>query len=193
MSRRVPDDRLDAVHLVATSAMRKRPRGEYLEFRGKAVIEAHDFICILDELRQRRSSPHKKGKLEIGATTKALMAMVVGDKITLPPTTIGALTSARSTARKRLEQPDAVWQAFTLADGQVEIERMPNGSPKHYGKPKNPVIPQMAAMYIGQTMIIKKPLHNAMKQQARKIMDRVGAQWRSENLANGRIRVTRTS
>lgn len=189
MSRRVSDDKLEALHLRVSGEVRKKPGPQWV------TVEGHDLIALLDELRQRRRRPGAKGAYHHGKTTKVLLAMKVGDVCMIPPTTIGAITTARKSARKALEAPDAVWACQTQPDGSVRIERMPDGSDKHYGKPKNPAVAILSKMNVNERVIIEGTLYAALKQQARKAMGEagVGANWKSETLTTGRVRVRRVS
>lgn len=195
MSRKISDDRLGAVHARLSAAIRKRPVGEWLQYRGEAIIEGHDLIALLDELRQRRKRAGENGAFKHGKTTRVLLAMGVGDTAILPPTSIGAITSARKSARKALDNPDAVWACQTLDDGTVKVTRQPDGSDRHYGKPKNPAVAILAGMHLNQVVVIEGTLYAALKQQARKAMGEagIGANWKTETLTTGRTRVRRVS
>lgn len=129
----------------------------------------------------------------MGETTRKLVAMQVGDKITLPPTTNGALTNARKTARKHLNAPDAIWHGQVQPDGTVVVERRPDGSPQQYGLPRNPISDQLAGMNVNGRLTIPERLTNRFKTQARIKLDKPDAQWRCEALANGKFRVIRTA
>lgn len=192
MSRRISDDKLASLHLRLSGDIRKKPGAQWVEVDG-LLVEGHDLICILDELRRRRQQDGRKGSFNRSPTTRALMAMAVGDVITLPPITNGALTTNRATARKAMNAPDARWHAMTQPDGTVRVERRPDGSPHEYGLPRNPVIDQLAAMNVNGRLVIDIALTNKFKVLARQKLDNPKAQWRSEKLANGKVRVIRTA
>lgn len=193
MSRRVSDDRLGAIHLRLTDAIRQREGPQWLEYRGASVVEGHDLIALLDELRQRRrrGTDPDSGAFPIGETTAKLIAMNVGDVITLPATTNGALTNARKTARKHLNAPDARWHAMAQPDGTVRVERRPDGSAHEFGLPRNPIVDQLAAMNVNGRITVTTRLTNNFKILARRKMNQPEAQWRTEALANGKFRVRR--
>lgn len=196
LSRRVHDDDLAQMHLRLSAAIRKREGRQWLEFRGEALIEGHDLIALLDELRQRRKSTGRTGtaQLELGHITKVLMAMKVWEKVEIEPITKGALTNCRTSARKHMQAPDAVWHSQTLDNGLVLVTRMPNGSPIH-AKYHNRATYELAAMKAGDVILLtslKGKMHNGIKIHARKIMDNSEAQWRCENMASGNVRATRT-
>lgn len=193
MSRRVSDDRLGSYHLRLSDLVRQREGPQWLDYKGQAVIEGHDLIAMLDELRQRRREGGKAGTFNRSPTTRALMAMAVGDVITLPPITNGALTTNRATARKAMNAPDARWHAMTQPDGTVRVERRPDGSPHEYGLPRNPVIDQLAGMNVNGRITIGIPLTNKFKVLARQKLNKPDAQWRTMKLANGKVRVIRTA
>jgi hypothetical protein len=193
MSRRVSDDRLGAIHLQLSDAIRKRPGKVWLSLDGKSVVEGHDLIALLDELRRRRQQAGRKGAFKYGKVTQALMAMKVGDVIILPPTTQSALTTSRATARKALGIPDARWHCEAQPGGHVRCERRPDGSDHIYGRPRNPAIAALAAMRVGEKIVFDGKMYAALKIQARKEMGSPAAQWRSENLANGKTRATRVA
>lgn len=188
MSRRIADDALEALHERIRAEVKHKEPPHWVSVPGR------DLMCILDELRRRRALAGRKGGFKLSHTTRTLLDMEVGEIRVLPPTTIGAITTARKTARKHLENPEAVWAAQTLESGKVRIERMPDGSEKHFGKPKNPAVKQLAALAVGERVVIEGGLYSSLKQQARRAMGECGhgADWRSETLTTGRARVTRT-
>lgn len=124
------------------------------------------------------------------------MDLEVGQSVTFAPITRSALTTARATARRNMDAPDARWKSETQADGRVVVTRLPDGAEYHYGKPRNPAVAQLASMRVGQTTTVttvKGHLPAPIKQQARKAMDAENAQWKTERLANGHLRVQRVS
>lgn len=187
MSRRISDDRLEALTLQLR--MKKDAVGVDRWFS----IDCRELSCIVDELRRRRQKGGQKGAFQYGKTTKALIAMQVGDVISLPPTTQSALTTSRTTARKALNAPEARWNCREQADGTVRVERMPDGSAHLFGRPRNPAIAVMAQMRVGECVVIKGEMYNALRVRARVDMENPLARWRSERLANGSTRVTRTA
>lgn len=200
MSRRVAASRLDTYHLKLSLMFRPVAGQKWLEYRHEngrwePLIEVHDLICMLDELRMRRRSRDRAaGQFKVGPITRALMAMKVGDVIELQPMTQGALTTCRQTARVRLEQPDAVWWSRKLESGLIRVERKANGSPLHRDY-RNPAVEVMAAMEVDDSVVIrtlKGKMHNAIKVQAKKLMNNPQADWRCENLNSGDVRVRRT-
>lgn len=185
MSRTIPDERLETLTLLASGYRKREGQARWM------TIDSRELACIVDELRRRRQSAGRKGAFKYGKTTQLLMSMQVGDVISLPPTTQGALTTARATARKALGAPDARWHCEQQPDGTVRCERRPDGSDHIYGKPRNPAIAVLASMEVGQTVVIAGKMYNALRVQARKEMGLSTANWRSENLANGSVRVKR--
>lgn len=202
MSRRVDDDRLEVIHLqvsgelrrAATNDNRKRAKGLALEPIW-VQVDARHLSPLLDELRQRRrrGTDPKSGAFPVGHTTRVLMAMKVGEAVDLPPITQGALTTCRTTARKHMGIPDARWHAETQPDGYVKVVRLPDGAAQIYGKPRNPAVAVLAAMPVDGRVILdlKGHLPAAMKHQARLAMDKAYPQWKTERLANGKLRVDR--
>lgn len=188
MSRRIGDDALEALHLRIRAEVKRKEPPHWVSVPGR------DLMCIIDELRRRRTSDGRSGAFKLSPTTRTLLMMKEGDVCFLPPTTIGAITSARKTARKHLDNPNAVWACQTLESGNVRVERMPDGSEKHYGLPKNPAIEQIAPLLPGESVVIQGSLYAALKQQVRKKMGVAGlhAQWISRTLTKGRTKVTRT-
>lgn len=196
MSRKISDSDLETLHVrtqgevrhVVTNNGRLAAKGLPPK-RAMIYVDGQTLLYVLDELRQRRNKP-KQAKL--GANTLALMAMAVGDVIELDPVTQSSLTTSRQSARKQLGIPDARWHAETLASGKVRVERMPDGSPHIFGRTRNPVIDQMAALHVGRSLKFKGPMYAALKIKAREKMKNPEANWRCENLVNGKVRVTRT-
>lgn len=188
MSRRVSDDKLEALHLRLISE-RKQAEG-----RGEtywATVLGHDLACIIDELRQRRQKP---GKAVYGPATLALAAMDVGDVITLPSSSLDTITNARDKARKLLAVPSAVWAARRQPDRTWHVERRQDGSPRaNCQHPKNPQVHQLAAMKIGNEVTLDKALAHLTKVQARQRMGLPEAQWKTRKLNSGRYKVRRIS
>lgn len=187
MSRRISDDRLEALTLLL------RYKKDAVGVERLFQIDCRELSCIVDELRRRRQRGGQKGAFQYGETTKALMAMKVGDVIMLPPTTQSALTTCRKTARKALDAPEARWHCQEQPDGQVRVERMEDGSQHLFGRPRNPAIAAMANMRVGETITIKGMMYNALRIRARSDLRNPNAKWKSETLANGSTRVTRTA
>lgn len=163
--------------------------------RWEVLVEAHDLIALLDELRMRRKSRTRAGgQFKMSPVTRKLIAMKVGDVIEVPPMTQGALTTCRQTARAHLNKPEAVWRGTTLETGHIRIERVADGSPLHRDY-RNPAVIELASLEVAGVVILKTlrgKMHNAIKVQARKLMDNPTANWRCENLANGDVRARRT-
>lgn len=200
MSRRVPDDRLELMHMRVAGDLRRVAKNDKpgaIKSPVWVTVDARELSPLLDELRRRRQAPGQHGGFKESETTRKLMAMAVGDVIELPPITQGALTTLRTTARKRLDNPDARWHATTLPTGYVRVERRPDGSPHEYGKPKSPAVAILAAMNLNARVTLKpgefpaSGLHVGLKAQARKAMGYPRANWRAEKLKNGGLRVRR--
>jgi hypothetical protein len=195
VSRHVSDDRLGAIHLKLTYAIRKKAQKQYLMLNDQVVVEGRDMIALLDELRRRRQDNGKMGAFPLGKTAVTLMSMKVGESVELDPVTPGSLSCARNTARKKMGVANAVWRSKTQANGKVRVMRMPDGSPVHDDIP-HPVVAKMAAMKIGEVVTIKElpgKMHNGVKVNARRIMGKADANWRCQNLANGHIRCVRVA
>lgn len=200
MSRRVPDDRLQLMHMRVAGDLRRVAKNDKPGATKSPVwvtVDARELAPLLDELRRRRQAPGQHGGFKESETTRALMAMAVGDVIDLPPITQGALTTLRATARKRLENPDARWHGETLPSGYVRVTRKPDGSKHEYGLPKSPAVALIAAMNLNGRITIPKGqfpasgLHAGIKAQARLAMNYPPANWRTEKLHNGNLRVRR--
>lgn len=195
MSRHIPDERLDVIHLQLANAFRKTPGAWVYDHRGQAICDAHDVIAALDELRMRRATKTRvnKGAFPQGKTSQILASMKVGEKVEIEARTMGALTSARGTARKMIGDPYAVWQSRILTSGLQEITRMPSGTPAN-AKHHNPAVFLMAKMNVGDVVVLdslKGKMHNGIKIQARRIMDSAEANWRCSNLKSGHVRCRR--
>lgn len=200
MSRRVPDDRLELLHLRVSGELRRVAKNDTRREAKPPVwvtVDARDLAPLLDELRRRRQEPGQRGGFAVGETTRKLMAMAVGDTIELPPITNGALTTCRTTARKRMENPDARWHAETQESGYVKVTREPDGSAHKFGKPRSPAVAILAAMNLNARVTIPKGdfpasgIHAGIKAQARQAMNYPRANWRTEKLKNGSLRVRR--
>ena len=193
MSRHVPDDRLGAIreHLIRAV---KNTKAQLWVSAGKTTLcQAEDLRALLDEVSRRRQSDGKMGSFQLGKTASLLMGMKVGDEVEIEPITQGALTTARRTARKRMDNPEAVWRSYLQDNGLQRIVRAPDGAPV-YDKRHNPAADIMAKMKVGQTVIlttVKNRMHNGLKVLARRKMDKAEANWRCTNLANGDVRCTR--
>ena len=194
MSRHVPDERIEVMQEHLGRAIRST-REQLWIVAGKTTLGlAADLRAILDEVRRRRANDGRMGTYSLGKTAKVLMAMHVGESVEMEPVTQGALTSARRTARRRMENPDAVWHSRTQPNGLMRVTRMPDGTPTH-DKNHNPAIFTMAAMAVGETVTLttlKSKMHNGIKIRARRLMDNTEANWTCINLANGHVRCTRT-
>jgi hypothetical protein len=199
MTRKVTDATLDDMHQRVRGAVHKVPGKVWLGVHKAGswlpLIEGHDLSCLLDELRMRRNSKSRmgKGRWKMSPVTKKLIHMEVWDVIEVGPMTNGALTTCRQTARKHLDQPDAVWHSKVLKGGVRRIERVPNGSPIHADW-TNPAVRQLADLDVGEKATIKSlrgKMYHGIKVQARLLMNDPAANWWCENLANGDVRVTR--
>lgn len=193
MSRHVSDDRLGVIHIHLSRAIRQKEGPQWLEINGVTVCDGHDLICLLDELRRRRSTTGHVGKFQLGHTAQILISMKEGDEVEIEPTTQGALTAARRTARKHLENPHAIWRSYLLESGRQKIVRAPDGSPVNEPR-HNPAVHVMAKMRVGETVVLetlKGKMHNGIKVVARRISKNPQANWRCTNLSNGKIKCVR--
>jgi hypothetical protein len=200
VSRRVPTTQLDTLHLKLSLLFRQMEGDRWLEYRylngrWEPLVEAHDLICLLDELRmRRRSRTRAKGQAKIGPITRQLIGMKVGDVIFIEPVPQGKLTTYRQTARHRMERPNAVWRSSTQPDGTMRVERVPDGSSYHRDY-SNPAIHVLADLKVGESAVVttlRGKMHNELKIHARKRMGEPLANWRCENLVSGNVRVRRT-
>ena len=202
MSRRISDEALETLHLKAAgearhaSNKRSQAKRRGLPKPGKALVyvDANDLACILDELRKRRSQS-KRSTLPTSELTRKLIKMNVGDTIIVEAVTNSKLTTNRATARKALDNPNARWRAESLPDGKTKITRRPDGTKHIYGLPRNPIIGKLAAMNIGQRMTVEgiERLTNAWKILAREEMEKPRAQWKTQRLANGKLKIWRVN
>lgn len=196
MSRRIPDDQLEVMHLHVSHHLKKVTSNDHKRLRRGPVyveVDARVLSPLLDELKKRRAGPGRKGSFELGKTTKVLMSLKVGESVEIEPVIPSTLATSRRTARKYLGIDDAVWQAKTQDNGLLLITRMPDGSNPHADY-SNPAVQQMAAMKVGETVILttlKSKIHNGIKIHAKKLMDNAEAKWQCENLANGNVRCRR--
>lgn len=193
MSRHVDEERIAVMQEHLSRAVRSTRDRVWVTAGDVTIGMAEDLRAVLDEVRRRRAQDGRLGTFTVGKTAKVLMAMKVGESVEIEPITQGALTTARKTARKRMENPDAVWRSYTLPNGLHRIVRAPDGS-GIYEKRHNPAVSVMAAMHVGETITIttlKGKMHNGIKIQARRRMDCAEANWRCTNLANGDVRCTR--
>lgn len=182
MSRRVADDRLEALQI------QLRAKKNHTGVNRWFSIDCRELSCIIDEIRQRRERPKQA---RYGKNTLAMMAMQVGDVIILPPTAQSALTTSRESARKALNAPDARWHCEEQPGGHIRCERRPDGSPHQYGRARNPAIAEMAKMQVGDSIVIKGKMYARLRIMARQEMGSPAAKWRSESLANGSTRLKR--
>jgi hypothetical protein len=196
MSRYLSEDRVNHLHGVAREYVigyrnrKRKPNPEPMMY-----VNAIELACILDELKQRRRTDGKNGAGKLSHLTKVLMGMEVGASVEMEPMAQSRLTTLRNTARKHMGKPDARWHGETLPNGLTKVTRMMDGSRHIFGKPRNPAIDQLAAMTVGQTIIITclpGKMYNDIKVKARLLMDFAEANWKCENLANGSIKATRT-
>ena len=200
MSRHIPDDRLAAIHDEIRTLTRRAAQPvpaygitSWGEQRHLIGVDLRDISCALDELKQRRHRDGKYGAKPIGPITKALMEMAPGDVIEVHPMTDGALTTCRKTARKHLNEPQAVWHSVTLENGMRRITRMPPGTPVHADY-SNPAVYLLADMAVGDVLMLKTlqgKMHNQIKVKARRVMNDPAANWRCENLTSGNVRCRR--
>lgn len=196
MSRRVPDDRLELIHMQVAGELRRVSKNEAPGTPVWVTVNARDVAPLLDELRRRRQGGAKGGFKE-SPKTRQLMAMAVGDVVEFPPMTQGALTTLRTTARKKLENPDARWHGETLPSGYIRVTRLEDGAERP--EKRSPAVELIAAMNLNGRISIPKDqvpasgLHAGIKAQARRLMKYPPANWRSERLKNGNLRVRRIS
>lgn len=195
MSRHVPDERLGAIQEHLIRAIRNHRDQQWVSVNEVVLCRGEDLSSLLDELRRRRQSNGQKGSFKLGPTAKLLINMKVGETVEIPPVTEGALTTARKTARRVMNNPEAVWHSYVQPNGLQRVTRAPDGSPA-YQRNHNPAVAQMAAMRIGQTITlttVKGRMYTGLKALARRKLDKADAQWACVNLANGDIRCTRTA
>lgn len=206
MSRYVSDERLEILHLQISGIVRRRCKSRkskiFLELAGDPIVEAHDISCLLDELRCRRGTAKRTAngtsQFQLGTTSKMLAQMKVGEQIEVMPMARSKLTSARATARKILDIPLAVWRCETLPNGKMLITRHPDGSSPHEPR-TNHIVLGLTKMRIGEVrtfrpkkgMSKKGHMTHGMKIRARKLMNDLTANWKTERLINGDIRCKR--
>ncbi|CAB4189765.1 hypothetical protein UFOVP1288_15 [uncultured Caudovirales phage] len=197
---RVSDDRLGTIRLKLQFAGKGNKEATWVEVTdtGKVVCSIAELNSLIAEVVRRRHPPAKPnaGAYPLGPVSKALMALEVGDTITLPPTTSGALTSARTTAKKHLQAPNATWHSQTLDTGNVLVTRVPDGTPYPGKERNNEVANHLSKMRIGQSKVITgcpRRIPNAAKVHARRLMGISWANWSYIKLINGSLRCTRTS
>lgn len=205
MSARLSDEHLEVLHIQLSSAVRRR-RGYKeaditLDVDGQCLVKVSEIARALDELRCRRASTKRTaGQYQVGPLAQMLMDMKVGDSVVVKPMARSRLTSARLTARKKLENKGGVWRSERRqSDGMMIITRMPDGISPHQPR-TNPGVIELAKMSVGQTKIISFKtgtkdgyLTNGMKIRARELMNNLTANWKTERLANGKLRCKRTS
>jgi hypothetical protein len=201
MSRHISDEQLEIIHTAVTGLTRKvqepvpgfgiMPWGEHRNIIG---VDLRDVACALDELKQRRRRNGKFGGTRIGPVTSTLIRMKIGESVLLRPMTSGALTTARKTARKHMDDPSAVWHSVTLPSGMRKVTRMPPGTPVHADY-SNPAVYVLAGLKVGDMAVLttlKGKMHAEIKTHARQVMNLPEANWKCENLANGTVRCRRT-
>jgi len=197
---RVSDDRLGTIRLKLQFAGKSNKEATWIEVAdaGKVVCSVAELNSLIAEIIRRRNPPAKPnaGAYPLGHVSKALIALEVGDTITLPPTTSGALTSARNTAKKHLQAPQATWHSQTLDTGNVLVTRVPDGTPYPGKEHNNEVANHLSTMRVGQSRVITGCPHripNAAKVHARRLLGIPSANWSYVKLINGSLRCTRTS
>jgi len=196
VGRRIADDRLGAIQEHLARAIKTAGKQQVWVSAGETgLCRAEDLRAMLDELSRRRAGDRVPGGFKLASTSKTLMSMAVGDRVEINQVTMGALTSARKTARKRMENPNAIWYSYTQPNGKQLIVRAPDGSPIA-DKRHNPAVEIMAKMKVGETVTlttIRSGMYNGLKILARRKLGEPTANWRCENLANGNVRCIRTS
>lgn len=195
--RRVSEERLKELHEIVRLQVRPRVSNNSRKEKPTKVmvyIDGQELSKILFELKERR---RKAGGPQLGFNTKRFIEMKIGEVIEMPPMTQGTISNIRKTARNHLNDPKAQWHTRTMDNGNIRVERVPNGTRPVYGRQRNPAVSQLALMLIGETTILasvnKNKMYNGLKVQARIEMDYPRANWRCENLANGNLRVKRIS
>ncbi len=193
MSRRLSDTRLSMLHH-GLAAERTRVAKNY---PGKPVVmevDIREICCALDELVQRRGL--RASAFGPSPITEWMVASQVGNVMFAdPPTGVRDIAGYRTTARKRMENPDAKWSAIRLADGRIRIERIADDARYTHGKGAHPIVGILAAMNINGREIVDyngKRLPYCFKQVARKRMGKPLADWRYRMLSTGRVKVERT-
>lgn len=193
MSRRVPNDRLEIIHRSLSARVRKRGK-LWIDLEGSPVMEAHDLICLFDEIRQRRKFGRRtRNTFKRHAITVRLTRMIVGDSFVIEKVSQHRMTTYRSSARKILMNPDAVWRTTSLDGGMMKVERVPNGSSPHRDY-SNPAAEILSRLNVGDKAILttlKGKMHDQLKIKARQLAGDLTMNWRCENLANGNVRATR--
>jgi hypothetical protein len=206
MSRRVSDERLDIIFTQVQGAFRRGASNDKRTLKRLGYlptimvqVDARDLSPLLDELRIRRrqNGNTPSGKSNVGNTTQVMMLMKVGESVEVEPLTHGALTGLRRTARKRMDNPWAVWHRQTLPNGLVQLTRMPDGSP-NAGRFTNPIIGILASMRVGEHRDVPADnsghgYHHAQKIAAMKLMDISTAKWKSRRISTTKFRVTRVA
>lgn len=205
MSKHIPDDRLE---IIFTQVQGEFRRGASNDKRTLArlgylkpiwvQVDARYLSPLLDELRQRRrqTGAHPSGTSNISNTTNVMMLLKVGESVEVEPITHTALTSLRRTARKRMNNPYAVWHRKTLPSGLVQLTRMPDGTPAA-AKYSNPVIPLLAGMRVGASFDwevereAQRGFRDHQANAARSLMCEPQAQWRARRVSSTRFRITR--
>lgn len=203
MSRHVPDERLSEIF---TSVQDEFRRGATNDSRNPGykepiwvTVDARDLSPLLDELRIRRraSSPTASSQYNMSNTTLVLIALKIGESVEVEPISHERLTALRKTARKRLNNPDAVWHRQTQPSGLVLITRMPDGTPRA-AKYKSKMIHILASLLPGQKLQYsvpkeaKRPFHARDVREARKVLVFREATWTSRRLNETTFLITRT-
>jgi len=204
MSRHVPDARLSEIFTAVQDEFR---RGATNDSRNPGykepiwvTVDARDLSPLLDELRIRRraSLPTPTPSYNMSNTTLVLIAMKVGESVEVEPISHERLTSMRKTARKRMQNPFAVWHRRTLPSGLVLITRMPDGTPRA-AKHQSKMINFLSSLLPGHKLIVsvpkeaKRPFHAREVREARKVLCAPSATWTSRRLTETSFLITRTN
>ena len=137
----------------------------------------------------QRAEKERRVANKIGADTRSLAAMQVGEEIVLRVQSMQSVRSKMKVARSLIggDPPAAAWTARTLEDGRVKVTRLEDGADARVERyvHLSPITIELAAMDPGEsklsasikTMRGSGALHGCFKVKARKLLREPAADW----------------
>lgn len=196
----ITDDRLESIHLVVGGIVRRAgDKRLWAKINGESTVEAHELTCILYELKKRRGWGKRAHPFVTSGTTELLMSLKIGDSVEVEPIHRSNLSSARATARRKLNA-QGIWRSEKLDNGMMRITRMQDGSNPRVPK-TNPVTLRISQLRVGEFFDIHDTtgmtnrgyLADGQKLRARQLMGNLQANWKCERLSFGGLRCRRVT
>jgi hypothetical protein len=152
----------------------------------RAAVEAIARDVIRTYLLTEQAELSRRHDGRMSDITKKLTAMEVGDRVLIESTPPQAVRARMKTARRAMDNAQAVFVCDTMADGRIRITRLEDGaSAKVKRVVENPKARELASLQINQEIISTTltSLRGAgqmgpnTKIAARKLIGAPGADW----------------